>query len=194
MADKKKPEATAPAGPDLNLVIDMLKAQLTQRADGLLASRSEAQTLAQRAEELQAALDEAQKSGRDVAEMGSRLAKEREAFLQAELTRRDEEVARLQEALALATERVMEVQKESEAALRAKNAQISALRSRMDDITDQFNDNMQELKRRLDTKLHLLNSEVDESGGLAGTTEEGGVTVAGQAGLLAAMAKATIAE
>ena len=169
---RRKPEAAAAPAPDLSLVIDKLRAQLTQRASELLASRGEAQASAQRAAALQAALDEAQRSGREVVEMGSRLAKEREAFLQAELARRDGEVARLQEALALASERVMEVQRESEAALRARAAQLTALRSRMDDITDKFNDDLVELKRRMDVKLHLLNSEVDEGGGLAGHTED----------------------
>jgi hypothetical protein len=94
--------------------------------------------------------------GKEIAETGSRMAKEREAFLQAELTKKDAEIARLGEALAVASERVMEVQRESDAALRAKAQQLAALRSRMDDITDKFNDDLGELKRRLDTKLSLL--------------------------------------
>ena len=187
MADKKKADASAAPAPDPALIIDHLRAQLTQRADELLASRGEAQALAARVAALQGALAASEASGRVVAEMGSRRAKEREAFLQAELAARDAELARLREALVLATERVMEVQRESEAALRAKAQQLSALRSRMDDITDKFNDDLSELKRRLDTRLGLLNAEVEEGGrgSAPGSGEGGGM---GQAGMLAAMA------
>lgn len=191
MADKKKADASAAPAPDPALLIDHLRAQLTQRADEVLASRGEAQALTARVAALQGALADSEASGREVAEMGSRLAKEREAFLQAELAARDAELARLREALVLATERVMEVQRESEAALRAKAQQLSALRSRMDDITDKFNDDLSDLKRRLDTRLGLLNAEVEEGGSgngrgsAQGSGEGGGM---GQAGMLAAMA------
>jgi hypothetical protein len=148
---------------------DMLQTQLARRTDELLAARADAAALSARAAALQAALEDAERSGKEIAETGSRMAKEREAFLQAELTKKDAEIARLGEALAVASERVMEVQRESDAALRAKAQQLAALRSRMDDITDKFNDDLVELKRRLDTKLSLLD---DSAGaGLAAHTE-----------------------
>ena len=62
----------------------------------------------------------------------------------------------------------MEVQRESEAALKAKAAQLAALRSRMEDITDQFNENLSELKRRMDAKLGALSAEVDGAEGGSG--------------------------
>jgi hypothetical protein len=192
MADKKKPVVAAAAAPDMGLMMDMLRAQLTQRCDELLESRSESQALSQRVAQLQRALDASEKGARENAEIGSRLAKEREAYLQADLDRKEAEAVRLRESLALATERVMEVQRDSEAAIKAKVQEVATLRSRMDDITDKFNDDLLELKRRLDLKLSLLASEVDQSGGMAGHTEAGGVRVAGQAGLLAVMQKETI--
>jgi hypothetical protein len=142
MADKKKPVVAAAPAPDLGLMMDMLRAQLTQRCDELLESRSESQALSQRVAQLQRALDASERSARENAETGSRLAKEREAYLQADLDRKEAECVRLRESLALATERVMEVQRDSEAAIKAKVQEVATLRSRMDDITDKFNDDL----------------------------------------------------
>ncbi len=168
-----------PPGAPPELIIDTLRTQLTQRANELLEAQGEAQELSKRVAALKAALDDSEKSGRDAAAMGAKLAKEREAFLQEELTKRDEELARTKESLAVATERVMEVQRESEAAIKAKNAQIAALKSKMDDITDKFNEDLQELKRRLESRLGQLSVEVDEGQKLAGHDQAGGVHVAG---------------
>ena len=182
MADKKKAGAPAaaapPEGPNYPALLDALRAQLTQRTDELLGARGEGAALAARVAALTAALAEAQQSGRDVAEVGARAAKEREAFLQADLARKDQELARAHEALALATERVVEVQRESEAALKAKVAQLAALRSRMEDITDQFNENLSELKRRMDAKLGALSAEVDGAEGGSGAAAGGGIRAA----------------
>ncbi len=112
--------------------------------------------LEERVRQLEGALRDGERQSKEMLETNVRMSKERESALQGELTARDAEVARLKNAVAQAEEASMAVELECEAKVKAKAAQLNAMRSRCDDIVDNFADMLQALSNRMQKAIPLV--------------------------------------
>lgn len=153
----------APAS-DLNLILDSLRAQLTLRTNELLDSRGEVSRLSAQLSASTMQIDQNESQFRALIEAQTKLAKERETGMLAELAARDAEISRLRNQIAQTLENSLQVERECEEKLRAQSLRLNAMRSRCDDIADNFGEMLQALLTRMQKVVPLV--EATTSGDL----------------------------
>lgn len=141
---------------DVTLALDTLRAQLTRRTEEVMDLQAANGRLEAKVRQLEATLRESERQTKEMLETNTRMSKEREAMLQGELTARDAEVARLKNVVAQTQEASAEVERECEAQVKAKAAQLNAMRSRCDDIVDNFAEMLQGLSHRMQKAIPLV--------------------------------------
>ena len=167
-AKQAKPAAAAapPAVPGSDP--SLLRAQLSVRTDEVLATKAELGPLRRRIAALEGALADREASARDVMEEAARRAKEREAALQAQVHALEQDAARMRGQVALATEHVLETQRDAELRLRDKDLENAALRSRMDDIAAEFSEMLHALLQKLQERSLLSPGSGEDAEGAEG--------------------------
>ena len=166
--------ATAPAAVDLNLVLESLRSQLTLRTNELLNCRASFLTVEARLAASESSKTDIERQNKEMLEIHGKLSKERESALLAELALRDTEILRLRDLVAQSVETSLQVERECEEKLKAKTNQLNAMRSRCDDIADNFAEMLQALLTKMQKVVPLVvATTAAEGGGGGGAAKDG---------------------
>ena len=183
MADKKgkAPAAsTAPAGPDFATMNMHLQTSLAVREDMRSALEERVARAEARAAAAEQAAAETEVAARDSAAESVRRARERETTLLSEKAAAEAEVKRLKTLVFDMEMEAKTLASTNEAAFAVKDAAISALRSRLDDVTAEFMERLASLFQKMQEKIELVVPDTE-----AGTR---GVRVKDSTALLQALA------
>lgn len=184
MADKKGGKApaasAAPAGPDYATMNMHLQTSLAVREDMRSALEERVARAEARAAEAERVAAESDAAARDAAAESVRRARERETTLLSEKAAAEAEIRRLKALIFDMEVDAKTLSATNDAALAVRDAAISALRSRLDDVTAEFMERLASLFQKMQEKIELVVPELE-----AGTR---GVRVKDATALLQALA------